>query len=138
MKIDLIVSPSDKEISDIYNGLSAFNEPYFPDLDETSLGYFYRNEDGGVLGGAVGKLIFTAFHLKYFWLSEPLRGLGYGTQVLKLMEQEAIKRGAINMFLDTYSFQAPEFYKSAGFQEVGRFTDYPKAGVDNIFYQKAL
>ncbi|KJZ11249.1 histone acetyltransferase [Marinomonas sp. S3726] len=138
MKIDLIVSPSDKEISDIYNGLSAFNEPYFPDLDETSLGYFYRNEGGCVLGGAVGKLIFTAFHLKYFWLSEPLRGLGYGTQVLKLMEQEAIKRGAINMFLDTYSFQAPEFYESAGYQEVGRFADYPKAGVDKIFYQKHL
>lgn len=138
MKIEFILSPTDKDVAEINNGLSGFNEPHFPDLVETSFGYFVRDEGGQILGGAVGKLILTAFHLKYFWLTNSLRGLGYGTKILNLMEQEALKQGAINMFLDTYSFQAPEFYELAGYKEVGRYTDYPKAGVDKIFYQKTL
>lgn len=127
-----MLSPTDKDVADIYNGLSAFNEPYFPDLVENSFGYFVRGEGGQILGGAVGKLILTAFHLNYFWLDEAIRGLGYGSKMLKYMEQEALKQGAINMFLDTYTFQAPKFYELAGYKEVGRYTDYPKAGVDKV------
>ncbi|MGC9402710.1 GNAT family N-acetyltransferase, partial [Vibrio genomosp. F10 str. 9ZC157] len=138
MNIDFSVSPSEEEISEIYNGLSVFNEPHFPDLDENTVGYFVRNEDGKILGGLIGNLLFTTLHVNYLWLSKPLRGSGYGTKLLQLAELEAKNRGVMNVFLDTYTFQAPKFYEQHGYSEVGRYTDYPRQGVDKVFYQKCL
>lgn len=101
MNINISVSPSEKEILEIYNGLSEFNQPHFPDLDENTVGYFVRNDDGKILGGLIGKLLFTTLHVKYLWLSQPLRGLGYGTKLLQFAESEAKKSGVLNLFLDT-------------------------------------
>ncbi|RXJ67202.1 histone acetyltransferase [Veronia nyctiphanis] len=138
MDIDFVFSPSEKEASAIFNGLSEFNKTHFPKLDEASFGCFVRNEFGETLGGMTGKMLFSSLHVHYFWLSEPLRGLGVGSQVIQHVELEAKNRGISNVYLDTYSFQAPKFYEKLGYIEVGRYSDYPKAGIDKIFYQKHI
>ncbi|PWQ95675.1 GNAT family N-acetyltransferase [Leucothrix arctica] len=138
MNIDFVLSPSEEEIAEIYNGLAAFNEPYFPNLDQKGFAYLIRDEDGKILGGLTGKTLFTAFHVNLLWLSEPIRGLGYGTKLMQQAEQEAKDRGAINAFVDTYSFQAPTFYERLGYNEVGRYTDFPRVDVDKVFFKKCL
>ncbi|MCB8922777.1 MAG: GNAT family N-acetyltransferase [Ardenticatenaceae bacterium] len=47
------------------------------------------------------------------WIEEELRGQGYGHRLTQI-ENEARKRGAEQVYLDTFSFQAPEFYKQHG------------------------
>ena len=85
-----------------------------------------------------GERIFTSIFVKYFWISENIRGQGLGYKLMARLEQEAAALGVENLYLDTFSFQAPGFYKKVGFKEVGRFTDYPSKGADQIFYQKAV
>ncbi|KDM91795.1 GNAT family N-acetyltransferase [Photobacterium galatheae] len=138
MNFDFTFSPSEDEISEIYHGLVEFNGPHFPDLDEKGMACFIRDESGEILGGLTGKLLFTTFHVNFFWLSESIRGLGHGRKLIQHVESEVKKFGAINIYLDTYTFQAPQFYEKLGFKEVGRYTDYPRSGVDKIFYQKRL
>ncbi|GAB6262576.1 GNAT family N-acetyltransferase [Photobacterium sp. CCB-ST2H9] len=138
MNLDFTVSPSEDEISEIYRGLVEYNEPHFPDLDEKGFGAFIRDEDGKILGGLVGKVILSSLHVNYFWLSEPIRRLGLGSKLIDSVESEARSLGVKNIYLDTYTFQAPGFYERLGFKEVGRYTDFPKIGVDKIFYQKSL
>ncbi|TOP13100.1 hypothetical protein CGH22_24260 [Vibrio parahaemolyticus] len=48
------------------------------------------------------------------------------------------EREISNIAVDTYTFQAPKFYESHGFKEIGRYKDYLVKGVDKIFYQKVL
>ncbi|HTQ98951.1 MAG TPA: GNAT family N-acetyltransferase [Candidatus Acidoferrum sp.] len=138
MKIEITYSPSQEEISVIYGGLVEFNAPHFPDLKEKKIASFVRNGDGEIIGGLSGVILFTSLYLNYFWLSESIRLLGYGSKLLAALELEAANDGLKNIFVDTYSFQAPVFYEKCGFKEVGRYANYPKEGVDKIFYAKQL
>jgi ribosomal protein S18 acetylase RimI-like enzyme len=52
-------------------------------------------------------------------------------------EAEARRRGLTGIWLDTWTFQAPGFYRKLGFAEVGRIPNYPP-GHDRIFFMKRL
>jgi len=138
MNIDVVNNPSPEEISAIYDGLSQFNEPHFPGLDVKSIACFIRDENGTVIGGLTAKTLLTSLHIDFLWLSEPLRGKGVGKDLILRVETEAAKHGAERVFVDTYSFQAPGFYETLGFLEVGRYSGYPKVGVDKIFFTKKV
>ena len=58
--------------------------------------------------------------------------------LIQRVEYEARSLGVMNIYLETYSFQAAKFYEKFGFKKVGRYTDYPKASVDKIFFQKRV
>ena len=49
-------------------------------------------------------------------------------ELLKRAEQAASDRGCKYVFLDTFSFQAPEFYKKMGYKEVFVREEYPVTG----------
>ncbi len=62
---------------------------------------------------------FTAFAEIYvcdFWVDRPHRGKGYGTQLLKTLQDRFQGKGFNNINLVTNQFQAPEFYKKCGFE----------------------
>ncbi|MFD2178252.1 GNAT family N-acetyltransferase [Veronia pacifica] len=138
MNIDFVFAPSEAQISHIYQGLLAFNEPHFFEIHERSIGCFISNEKNEMLGGLTGRLMSKCLHINYLWLPDMLRGKGIGRELILTVESEAKHLNIHNIYLDTYSFQAPGFYERLGFREVGRYTDFPKQGVDKIFYQKSL
>ena len=47
------------------------------------------------------------------------------------------KRGVRNAYVDTFSFQAPEFYRKLGYREFGRLDDFP-TGHRRSWLTKAL
>lgn len=133
MKFDFTYTPSKNDLKTIDKELDAFNDHALVDPDGKKIGCFLRNDTGDLLGGLIGLMLYTSLHIQVFWLSEGVRGKGYGSQLLELVLAEAAKNHIENIFLETFTFQAPEFYEKHGFIEVGRFTDYPKLGVDRGF-----
>lgn len=138
VNFEFVLSPPEEDVATIYKGLLEYNLPHFPAINEQTFGLFVRDEDANVIGGVTGKVIFTSLHVNYLWLSKQIRGSGIGSELIKRIEQEAIGRGVHNIYLDTYTFQAPKFYEQLGFTEVGRYSDFPLVGVDKIFYQKSV
>ncbi len=138
MKIEFTRAPSEGDILSIYTGLVAFNAPHFPSLSEQNIAFFVRDQQGAVIGGIAAKLLYTSIFIDYLWLPESVRGLGLGKKLMQSVELEALGLGVMNIYLHTYSFQAPKFYEKYGFNEVGRYVDYPKQGVDKIFFQKNI
>jgi GNAT superfamily N-acetyltransferase len=76
-------------------------------------------------------------YVDWLWVDDGQRGKGHGAALMALAEQEARKAGKTHIFLWTWSFQAPDFYKSQGYVECGRITDHPQ-GHDNIQFVKRL
>ncbi len=93
-----------------------------------------RGEDGAGVGGLWGRTGYGFLFVELLVLG-PARGLGLGRKVMELAEAEAKRRGLLGIWLDTWTFQAPDFYPKLGFVECGRITEYPP-GHDRIFYVK--
>ena len=58
-------------------------------------------------------------------------------KIKKEAEEEALRRGCGYVFLDTFSFQAPLFYKKHGYKEQFVLEKYPVIG-ERYYYTKKL
>lgn len=121
----------------IGRGLSAYNIQKAGEDKFQRLCFALQSPDGEIAGGALGEVYWEWFHLDLLWVKEELRGQGYGRQLLMQIEDEARKRGAKNVYLDTFSFQAPDFYKQHGYQVFGELQDFPP-GHQRYFFSKQL
>lgn len=95
-----------------------------------------RNCRDEIVGGLWGRTGYGFLFVELLALGSA-RGNGLGRQVMAMAEAEAGKRGLSGIWLDTWTFQAPEFYRGLGFEECGRIRDYPP-GHDRIFFVKRL
>ncbi|GLO63939.1 N-acetyltransferase [Vibrio sp. MACH09] len=138
MDISVTHSPKNEEIACIYDGLSEFNHKNIPQIEDNSFAIFVRDKTGNIVGGLTGAIYLTSVQIKYLWLSETLRNKGVGGELMHRVEQECRTRNIKNIAVNTYSFQAPLFYQSQGFKEIGRYEDYLDKGIDKIFYLKHL
>ena len=92
---------------------------------------------GFVVGGLYAETYLNWMYISLFWLADEFRGKGFGSKIMRMAEKEARKRGAKNAFVDSFSFQAPGFYKKLGYREFGKLKDFP-AGHSRSFLTKAL
>jgi GNAT superfamily N-acetyltransferase len=119
-------------------GLIAHNDRFLPSPRErTPLAISVRDDAGKVVGGLVGEFRLDWLYVDWLWVDNSQRGKGYGAALMKLAEDEARAAGKTHIFLWTWSFQAPVFYKAQGYIECGRIADHPK-GHDNIQFVKRL
>ena len=81
--------------------------------------YSYHIEENGELAaGIVAEAVFDTVEVEFLCVKETCRGKGYGRALLQYVEQRAENDGRKRILLNTYSFQAPEFYRSLGYEEL--------------------
>ena len=110
----------------IGGGINEFNNQQAGESNGKMLCYLLETDGKEVVGGVIGETHWDWLYINLMWIREDLRGRGYGKQLLELAEEEARKRGAKNAYLDTFSFQAPGFYKKLGYQVFGELQDFPE------------
>jgi GNAT superfamily N-acetyltransferase len=85
-------------------------------------------DDGVLLGGLVGVTQWCWLYISYLWVSEDVRRQGVGSQILTTAETIARSRGCRAVWLNTFSYQAPGFYETMGYEEFGVLEDCPPGG----------
>lgn len=136
-QIEYEVDPEKTAWGIIGHGLHYFNEAQVGDNKFQRLCYVVRAKDQTILGGIFCATYWDWLYIDLLWLPDELRGRGYGHRLLTLAEEEARRRGAKNAYLDTFSFQAPEFYKQHGYRVFGELPEFP-AGHRRYFFTKEL
>lgn len=71
------------------------------------------------------------------WISPLLREQNKETEVLWKAEAVAKERGCQYSFLDTYEFQASDFYMKWGYQEIFSMEEHPATG-KHYYMKKSL
>ncbi len=94
-------------------------------------------EGESFLGGLSAKIGTDWVFVELLAVSDVARGKGIGRQLIERIEALARDKGKTGIWLDTYSFQAPDFYRKMGFRDVGRIDDYPR-GEARHFFAKTL
>lgn len=125
-KITDKIEKEDEEI--IFQGLLEYNLSRIEDKNPKDLGIFLLNENGEKTAGLMGNTHGNWLFIKYLWVSEELREKKIGSRILEQAEKTARTRGCKYVFLDTFSFQAPAFYKKYGYREVFVLENYPIFG----------
>jgi len=101
------------------------------------LACFARLSGGDVVGGAVGRYWNQACELQQIWVHGDYRRSTVGTRLLRAFEEGARRRGCKLVYLDTFSFQAPEFYRKLGYDVACELTGFPE-GASKLIMTRAL
>ncbi len=117
--------PDGAAIQELRQRLAAFNVAHSRIAEESEFAIFLRDDHDHLLGGVVGSIWGCVLEIDFLWVSDELRGQGYGSWLLAAVEAEGARRSCDEAVLDTYSFQAPEFYRRHGYEVFGIVEGYP-------------
>ena len=123
MNLEVTSDPSPDDESRVIDWTRGFNLKHMP-KDFKSLCVFDRLANGEVIAGLTGKTYWNYIDIGFLWVADAYRNQGRATAIMKAAEQEAVERGCQYALLDTYSFQALEFYKKLGYEEYGRLDHF--------------
>lgn len=94
-------------------------------------------ETGISVGGLTARIGYSRMFVELLFVPDSLRGQGLGEKLMAEAEALARREGCIGIWLDTFSFQAPGFYKKLGYIEFGAIAEYPP-GFSRHFLHKHL
>jgi len=83
-----------------------------------------KDEGGNRLGGFRGEVYFHWLFVNVLFVEERERGKGLGARLLSEGEARAKAKGALHSRLETFEWQAPDFYLKHGYKEVLRIPNY--------------
>jgi enamine deaminase RidA (YjgF/YER057c/UK114 family)/GNAT superfamily N-acetyltransferase len=114
-----------------------FNKSTVNNRNYSPLSIFVRDDASVIVAGILGGMWGGWLHITELWVREDLRNQGYGTRLLQAAENEARTKGCRSVYLETFSFQAPEFYIRHGYQRAGQINDFPP-GYTHFIMWKSL
>lgn len=137
MKYRITDCPTAQEKDFVYQELLKHNLEKLEDKNPKELCIFLENESGIITAGLVGDTHGYWLEVDYLWVSDELRGQKIGTRLIQQAEATAVERGCKYSFLNTFSFQAPDFYTKLGYEEQFVLNDFPITSKKH-YYTKSL
>jgi GNAT superfamily N-acetyltransferase len=136
-QIIYIEKPEETVWGIIGQGIKRYNTEQAGDDKAQRICFAVQGTEQEIVGGVVAAIYWDWLYIDLMWLEEAHRKCGYGSRLLTMVEAEARQRGAKHAYLDTFSFQALDFYKKHGYQVFGKLRDFPP-GHQRYFLTKEL
>jgi ribosomal protein S18 acetylase RimI-like enzyme len=131
-------SPDGAAREPILRALIAYSEAQSRPMDARPVAVLLKDpSNGAIIGGLWGRTAWGWLHMDTLYVPDALRRGGIGSKLVRMAEEEAIRRGCRGAWLDTFSFQARGFYERLGYRVIGTIEDQPP-GHARHFLQKAL
>lgn len=126
---------NDEEAQFVVNELVKFNLSKVPAEQMPEFIWFNKvveNKDGEIIAGINSKMYcWNCLYIDSLWVKDGYRNSGYGSKLLKETEKTAKEKGCYLIHLDTFDFQAKDFYINHGYEIFGVLRHCPK---DHIRY----
>jgi ribosomal protein S18 acetylase RimI-like enzyme len=120
----------------ILNNLKEYNVESVGPANRKDLTISVRSSKGAVIGGLIGYTHWEWLFISILWVAEDSRGRNIGSNLVAEAESIAKHRGCRAVHLDTFDFQAPDFYEKLGYKKFGEIFDCPVKGKKRLFYKK--
>ena len=137
LRIERSQNPTNEEREAILAPLRIYNAEQAGPGNPQPIALLVRDDNGEILGGLYGRFFYQWLFIELLSVPEQARGQGLGSKLMQMAEDLARKKECVGIWLDTFDFQAPEFYKRLGYSELGQIADYPP-GHKRHFFQKRL
>lgn len=130
-------SLSEEDSAAIQSGLQAFNIAEGQIEEVVPLSIVARIDQNEIVGGLLARTWGSCCEVMILWVHEDRRMQGIGRRLMADVEREAMSRGCERVYLDTFTFQAPEFYASLGYAQDHVISGFPR-GIQKVYMSKAL
>ncbi|MCF5140822.1 GNAT family N-acetyltransferase [Pseudomonas sp. PA-6-1D] len=135
MEVSFDVTAQEREA--ILKPLRAFNRSHTGQMPSETVGILLRDPASQeVVGGLYGEISFGWLFIELLSIPDQMRTQGTGTRLMRAAEDLARERGCEGIWLDTFSFQAPGFYRKQGFTEFGHIADFPPGHKRHFFHKR--
>ena len=126
-------------INECLDQLREYNREKTADRNDPSgkIHFVAMDKDNQILGLLQAEYNWEWLFIKNLIVNKDHRHKGVGTELIKKVESFAVSKKCHSIWLDTFTFQAPEFYEKNGFQMFGKLRNYP-GNHDRYFYFKTL
>lgn len=121
----------------VRQGLAEFANRFTEPRNYQALGIVLRDANGIASGGISGNTIWDWLRVDVLWVPDALRGKGHGHRLLARAEQLARSRGCNFAMLDTFEFEARDFYEAHGYVVQSQTNNFP-AGHTHYHLTKVL
>lgn len=102
------------------------------DGKQESIAFTATDAEGGFAGNLTAEIFWGALHIKYLFVEEAYRGQGLARILMEYALQYAREQRCPFAFVETMSFQAPDFYQKMGFSL--EYTRHGYAGGASFHY----
>ncbi|WP_315065798.1 GNAT family N-acetyltransferase [uncultured Clostridium sp.] len=130
MKDYIIKESSDDEAESIIDNLVSYNLSIIPKIQEGSFIFINRvikNSENKIIAGINSKMYcWNCLYIDSLWVDANYRKFGFGAELLNEVEMIAKKRGCRLIHLDTFDFQAKDFYIKQGYEVFGVLDNCPE------------
>lgn len=137
LRIELTQNPTNEDREAILAPLRAYNASQAGEANSQPIALLVRDDKDEILGGLYGRVFYQWLFIELLSVPEQARGQGMGSKLMQMAEDLAREKECVGIWLDTFDFQAPEFYRKHGYSELGEIADYPP-GHKRFFFQKRL
>jgi len=96
-----------------------------------------KDEHGKILGGLYGYFAWGWLEIHILAVDEVNRKQGIGKTLLQKAEEVALQKEVFKIRLNTFEFQAPEFYEQSGYKVVAVEEGFPE-GYRTYHFHKVL
>ena len=129
MKNYVIEESTREEYALVDKGIIEYNLSKVPFTQETSfisINRVVKGPNGDMLAG-INSILYcwNCLNIDVLWVKEEFRKEGYGSALLNEVEKIAKEKGCKLIHLDTFDFQAKDFYLKHGYEVFGVLDDCP-------------
>ncbi len=122
---DVSLDPDKEDLQAASKGFTEYNFRYIGRLVSDTIAVYVRDPEGRIIGGAEAHTDAGWLIMGMLFVREPYRGHGFGSKLVALLEEAAAKQGCRHVRLQTYPYQALDFYLRNGYEVFGTLEDYP-------------
>ena len=138
MSDELVVGGADEALdAALSKELGTFNDAA-TQIEQRELTIAVRDDAGQLVAGISGWTWGTCAGIAMLWVHADHRGERWGSRLMRAAEDEARRRGCLQMTVSSFTFQAPGFYERQGYVEQWRLEGLPVEGSADVYFRKAL
>ncbi len=125
-----IIDCIDKDAEYICDKLVEYNLHQVPktqEIDFININKKIVDENNDIIAGCLAKMYcWNVIYIDVLWVADKYKGHGLGTKLLNEIEEIAINENCSLIHLDTFDFQAKDFYIKHGYEIFGVLDDCPE------------
>ena len=123
-------------LEEVTDALNAFNHANSDVGNAHQKIFVLRGEEGQLIGGVVLVVHWHWLYIEILVVNEAFRGQGLGSRLLRQAETYAKAEGCVGAYLDTLSFQAPDFYRKHGYEVLAELENFPPGPHRKTYFAK--